>query len=274
MPPPLRPRIWLLCAFSLCALATIAGEKPKESKKAATVPSYVIQRAKSKILVDGKINEDGWRKAKGVGDFVFGYLKEKTGKEEQTSFKILWDDEYLYFAVVCEDRSLLSLHTDRDGRIPEDDSVEIYITPNPKKPERHFAFYVNIHAALYDEKFDAKGGRIPKKNFDTTATARKQSWDSTGVKVKATFDGTLNNHKDTDRSWSLEIAVPFANFADAAVRLPPKPNDVWKLNPNRHAYNPDGSCHYSQWAPTIATTGSFWGPELFGEVIFAADPPR
>ncbi len=266
-----------LCLFGVLYIFLVGGtgaDETKESKQAAVeeVPTYVIHRARSKITIDGRVDEEDWKNSKGAGDFVFGLLEKKTGQEEQTVFKILWDDEYLYFSYVCEDRSLLSIHNDRDGRIYEDDSVEVYITPNIKKPDRHFAFYSNAHAALYDEKFDRNGKRIQKKNFGRTKkNARELSWDSQGVKVAVTIDGTLNNHEDTDRSWSTEMAIPFENFSDASIRLPPRPNDIWKLNPNRHAYMPDGSCHYSQWADTLAKTGSFWGPELFGKVIFSGE---
>ena len=272
-------RLCLLSSLCVCFVGETPADETKASKKTAIdkIPTYVIQRAKSKIAIDGEIDEEDWKNAKSVGDFVFGYLKETTGNEEQTVFKILWDDEHLYFSVVCEDKSLLSRHTDRDGRVPEDDSVEVYITPNIKKADRHYAFYTNVHAALYDAKFDRNKASIDKKSIQKKSTdktaknGKKSSWDAKGVKVKATFDGTLNNHKDTDRSWSLEMAIPFENFSDASIPLPPKPNDIWKLNPNRHAYMPDGSCLYSQWAPTIAATGSFWGPEFFGKVIFSGE---
>ncbi len=255
-----------LCVVSVGEIAADEAERLTEVA-AQNVPSYVVHRVKSRIVIDGRIDEEDWRHAKSVGNFVFGYLKKETGDEEQTVFKILWDDTQLYFAVICEDRSLLSRHTDRDGRIPEDDSVEVYITPNPEKAHRHYAFYANVLAALYDEKFAADGTRI-QKEVSGKIEGRKSSWDSKGVLVATRFVGTLNNHEDTDRFWSMEMAIPFENFADSLARLPPRPNDVWRLNPNRHAYMPDKSCLYSQWAPTIATTGSFWGPELFGKVVF------
>lgn len=262
----------LLCVF-FSGETTAEEAREPEQDPVEKVPTYVVHRARSKITIDGRIDEEDWKKTKSVGEFVFGFLKKKTGKEEQTVFKMLWDDKYLYLSYVCEDRSLLSIHTDRDGRIYEDDSVEIYITPNIKKPDRHFAFYSNIHAALYDEKFDGNAKKIQKNNPGKTAkNDRELSWDSRGVKVAVTIDGTLNNNEDTDRSWSTEMAIPFENFSDASIRLPPEPNDAWKLNPNRHAYMPDGSCQYSQWAQTLAKTGSFWGPKLFGKVIFSGEP--
>lgn len=248
--------------------AAAAVAKQSENTAAPKVPSYVIHRANRKITIDGRIDEDDWKQAKSLGDFVFGYgLTEG----EQSECKILWDNEYLYFSYVFDDAHLLGIHTDRDGRIPEDDSIEVYITPNLKKPTRHFCFYTNVRAALYDQMFDEEGKGIVKKNPDKGATGRKLSWDSQGVKVAVTIDGTLNKHEDTDRSWSTEIAIPFANFAESSARLPPKPNDTWKLNPCRHAYMADGSCEYSQWAPTIPTTGNFWGPKLFGKVIFSGE---
>ena len=266
--------IWLLCI--LCA----SGVQESRADDAATkdtptsvkVPTYVIQRVTSKITIDGRIDEADWTQATSVGDFVFEWWKEGMPEKEQTICKILWDDQYLYFLYVCEDSHLLGIHTDRDGGIPLDDSVEVYITPNIRNPTRHYAFYTNVRGALYDEKFDENGERILKDSSGKPPlTGRKASWDSQGVKVAVTVDGTLNSHDDTDRSWSTEVAVPFHNFSDAAIRIPPSPNDVWKLNPNRHGYTPNERTQYSQWAPTLSVNSSFFEPHLFGKVVFSAE---
>ncbi len=266
----------------ICLLCVLCIPEVKESRAddaatndnpaATKLPTYVIQRVNSKITIDGRIDEEDWKQAKSVGAFVFEWWKEGMPKKEQTVCKMLWDDQYLYFSYVCEDTHLLGLHTDRDGRIPEDDSVEVYITPNIRNPTRHYAFYTNVRGALYDEKFDANGKRFRKKNSGKPPlTGRKASWDSEGVKVAVTIDGTLNIHDDTDRSWSTEIAVPFETFSDASTRIPPSPNDVWKLNPNRHGYTPNERTQYSQWAPTLSANRSFFEPDLFGKVVFSAE---
>jgi len=263
---------WLLPFVCIFSIGPIYADETKSADKPTppTIPTYVIHRTQTKITIDGRLDEADWQLAPSLGDFVFGY---GLTKGEPTVCKILWDDDYLYFSYFLKDSHLVGVHTDRDGLIPADDSVEVYITPNVTNPKRHFAFYTNVRAALYDEQFDEKGTRLRKKEVTTTPKKiRKASWDSQGVLVAVTIDGTYDNDQDIDRSWSTEVAIPFKNFSSATNRLPPQPNDIWKLNPNRHAYMADRSCQYSQWAATIPTTGSFWGPELFGKVIFSAEP--
>jgi len=264
-----------LVVLSALFVRGASSDEPEASESSRRTPHHVIYRTQSKITIDGKLDEPVWKNAESVGEFVFGYLEKKTGSEEQTVFKMLWDDHYLYFAAVCEDRSLMSKHTERDSKIPADDSVEIYITPNAQRPDRHFAFYINIHGALYDVQFDRNKRSVERKNFPGAPTkGKKSSWDAKGVKIATTMTGTLNDNADTDQSWTTEIAIPFENFKAAAPHTPPKPNDTWRLNPNRHAYNADGSCHYSQWAPTIEKVESFWGPKYFGWVTFSGDAQK
>ena len=57
-------------------------------------------------------------------------------------------------------------------------------------------------------------------------------------------------------------------FFHASIPFPLHPNDILKFNPNRHVHVPNGSC---QWETILLAIGSFWGPELFDQVIFSGE---
>src|SRR5262249_9152784 len=46
--------------------------------------------------------------------------------------------------------------------------------------------------------------------------------------------GTLNNSRDTDRGWDVEIAMPWAAFdAHTLAPGPPRVGEVWRVNFSR-----------------------------------------
>ena len=80
--------------------------------------------------------------------------------------------------------------------------------------------------------------------------------------------GTLNNSRDQDHSWTIEVAIPLAAFGDYPPRLPPENGDIWRVNLNR--IHDDSNRQYSQWSNT-AVSGqgpNFHRPSLFGVMQF------
>jgi hypothetical protein len=228
-----------------------AASSPATSDR---VPDYTILRAAAPLTIDGKLDELAWFAAPSVGDFVFPWWKE--GKKEQTSAKLLWDDEYLYLAFVCEDAHITARHTERDGKIPEDDCVELMFTPDADRPHVYFNIEFNVLGGILDN-FRPHGPHKP----------RAPKWDADGVKIAGTYVGTLNDDNDTDRHWQVEVAIPWRNFTDHAKAIPPRAATVMRLNLNRSGgrTNPQ----YSQWADGGTPKPSFHTPDRFGRVILS-----
>ncbi|MBI4622111.1 MAG: carbohydrate-binding family 9-like protein [Verrucomicrobia bacterium] len=242
-----------------CLLVCLAGlsrgvDTPTPGK--FRPPEYTILRAGTPIKIDGKLDEAAWFAAPDVGDFHFTWWKE--GKKEQTRAKLLWDDDNLYVGVICEDAHISAKHTERDGKIPEDDCFEVMITPNLETPNIYFNIEFNLLGGILDN-FRPHGPSKP----------RAPKWDAAGVQIAGTYVGTLNNDSDTDRYWIVEAAIPFKNFAEVAKQAHPRPGTGWNLNLNRHGGKTNAQA--SQWSPADASTGNrtFHTPDRFGRVTFS-----
>src|SRR5205807_1283630 len=60
------------------------------------------------------------------------------------------------------------------------------------------------------------------------------AWEIPGLRTAVHVDGTLNNPRDVDRGWSVEIAWPWKSLAElTAVRVPPRDGDQWRINFSR-----------------------------------------
>jgi DNA-binding beta-propeller fold protein YncE len=217
------------------------------------LPRYTAHRADSKIKVDGKLDELAWRNATSFSEFKFAWWT--AGKKEQTVARMLWDDEFLYVSYNCQDAHISAVNTDHDSPVYKDDCVEIFTAPNPERPFDYFNIEMNVNRAILDRHHpDGPGKEVP-------------NWDSQGIVIATSISGTLNDDSDKDRGWVLEVAIPFANFAQVTGRPHPRDGDVWHLNLNRLGgqTNPQ----HSQWSPGTTKTPAFHAPDTFGRVLFS-----
>lgn len=245
----LRPAFacWLACAVALAA-----AERPS----LLPLPEYRAPRAATPPKIDGELDEQAWAAAPAAGDFVFTWYQ--SGRKEQTRAKLLWDDECLYLAAVCDDAHITARHTERDGKIPEDDCIEIMLAPNPASPRVYFNVEVNVIGGILDN-FRPNGPDRP----------RAPKWDAEGVRVAGKWAGTLNDDADLDRHWQVEVAIPWRNFAAVGAAVPPRPGTVLRMNLNRHGgkTNPQ----YSQWAQADTPKPSFHTPDRFGRLVLTPE---
>jgi hypothetical protein len=247
-----RDRTSLPVAMTLLSLfftVDASGDDP-------AYPCYKIRRTACPIVVDGRLSESAWWATSQVGPFRFAWYK--SGKQEQTHARLLWDDRYLYAAFFCCDAHVSARHTRRDQPVYLDDCVEVFCAPHPDRSEAYFNFEMNARAMLLDQHH-------PRGRF----SGLEHEWDSRGVRIATHVLGTLNNDADHDRGWTLEVAIPWENFRGVAQHLPPVAGDVWRLNLNR--CGGETNPQYSQWSPSQTATPDFHRPENFGRVVFTRE---
>lgn len=240
--------MWLVTIVSLAGFAAAAEND--------STPNYTICRTACPIAVDGCLGEPAWRAAQEVGPFQFPWYHG--GERETTSVRLLWDDQFLYAGYVVRDKHISARFTERDQPVYEDDCVELFTAPNPQRPEAYFNFEMNARAVLLDQHH-------PHGRF----SGLDHEWNSHGVQVATQLHGTLNDDRDEDARWTLEVAIPWSNFRGVAEHLPPQPGDQWRLNLNR--CGGETNPQYSQWSPSVTEKPDFHRPETFGTVIFTSE---
>jgi hypothetical protein len=217
------------------------------------VPRYGVKRAVSRIVVDGKLDDKAWAAATPI-ELIFPW-ESQTGPKQKTVARLLWDDDYLYVGYDCEDSDIVALRTERDDPTYLDDAVEIFINPKPSQTGVYFGLEMNARAVLYDYlMYDA---RYAFKRFNMQ-----------GVLLASFIRGTLNARGDEDKGWSLEVAIPWANFEELSKR--PTPGTIWTANLNRwDGVEPDR--RLSMWSDSKLPRPHPHAPERFGELVFLQD---
>jgi hypothetical protein len=114
--------------------------------------------------------------------------------------------------------------TQHDAVIFQDNDFEVFIDPDGDNQE-YYEFEMNALNTGWDlflKKAYRDGG--PAEN----------SWEIPGLKTAVRVDGTLNNPRNTDKGWTLEIAMPWKALGEFAHRpSPPKEGDQWRISFSR-----------------------------------------
>jgi hypothetical protein len=217
------------------------------------VPVYEVRRVTSKLQIDGRLDEAAWFAARPIGDFHFPWFK--SGAREQSLVKLVWDDDYLFIACVCQDAHITARHAQRGASLASDDCFEIMLAPSRDRP----AFYYNV-------EWNPTGGYIDGHR-PNGADAPRVEWDVRDMKLVGTHAGTLNNDTDKDTLWTAEVAIPWVNFREVLPHFPPQAGDEFRANFNRHGG--ESNPQFSQWSPADTPAPAFHVPSRFGRLILS-----
>ncbi len=203
---------------------------------------YVCHRADKPLTVDGKLDEPAWKTAPWSDDFIDiegdtppSPPLERGGSKRpkprfRTRAKMLWDDKYFYIAAELEEPHLQGTFTRHDSYIfHEDNDFEIFIDPDGDS-HNYGEYEMNALNTGWDL-------RLTKPYKD--GGKADDGWEIPGLKSAVHLDGTLNDPRDVDRTWTVELAFPWdvlgklSDTASLARGVPPKDGDQWRVNFSR-----------------------------------------
>ena len=221
---------------ALCGLMSLAscagGEKQakeegqcifeKYEKYLVEPRTYVAYRTEGALKIDGKLDESSWKKAKDTEAFEDISGKGFAEPKYKTTAKMLWDDDYLYVGALLEEPNITAKLTQRDTIIYYDNDFEVFIDPD-SDGHNYFEIEVNAKNVLFDLMLD-KPYRVGGDFF--------LQWDCPGIKSGIHIEGTKNNPNDTDKYWSVEMAIPRQALTLSFNNLL-KAGNIWRINFSR-----------------------------------------
>jgi hypothetical protein len=235
----------LLMVLALGCLFTLTVQT-----QAPRVPVYQVGRTSGPIRIDGKLDDAAWKKAPLVGDFV--NTSDGSQSMYKTEARVLYDDNYLYFAFRCADENIWSTMRLRDEHLWEEEVVEVFLQADPNQPS-YIELEVNPLGTMLDIYLLSVRKPLPYK-----------SWNSEKLRWAVQVDGTVDRNAG-DREWTCEIALPIEDIV-TAPNLPPLPGDRWRMNLYRGEQLPKPA--NLAWSPTLQD--DFHIPQRFGEIVFSA----
>ncbi len=192
---------------------------------AATPPEhYVCRRAGTPIVIDGRLDDPAWRDTMWTSEFIDIEGPSKPKPRFRTKAKMAWDNTYFYVGAELEEPNVWATLKEHDSVICMDNDFEVFIDPDGNRAD-YYEFEINALNTGWDLF-------LPKAYRD--GGKADNSWDIPGLKTAIFVQGTLNKPADTDKGWSVEIAIPWAALRAHANRpVPPASGDEWRVNFSR-----------------------------------------
>ncbi len=185
---------------------------------------YLCPRVMEAPRIDGRLDDAVWARAEWSVDFVDIEGEKRPAPRHRTRMKMLWDDRHLYIGASLTEPHVWATLTQRDAIVFNDNDFEVFIDPDGD--ERG---YYELEFNAYNTVFDLFLVRTYLKGGPAL-----HDWDMRGLRSAIHVDGTLNDPRDTDAGWSVEMALPWRSLAEAAgTDAPPKPGDTWRMNFSR-----------------------------------------
>lgn len=255
-----------------------------------SIPRYTARRASAAPVIDGKLDEAVWKNAERSSRFVD--LIHGTETYMDTRAAVLWDDEYLYVGYWIEEPNVTATLTERDAPIYQDNDVELFVAG----ADGYYEFEINSFGTIYEvlffweEVFEKKGySKLPEfdrnhegarpfngvgyKNHPRGKRIGFWNWDFPGLLSAVHIDGTLNNPDDTDRGWTVELALPWKGLSILAKgdgrALPPKDGDEWRMDFSRFNTHKKDTTDSGGWAWSSHGVWDSHVPECFTYIVFS-----
>jgi hypothetical protein len=233
---------------------------------------YICYRADDTPVIDGRLDRSAWERAPWSEAFVDIEGEQHPPPSFLTRVKMLWDDDYLYIGAWLEEPHIWATLTEHDSVIFQDNDFEVFIDPDG---DNHQYYEIEINAL--NTEWDL---RLVKPYRDGGPALNE--WEIPGLKTAVWIDGTLNDPADTDRGWSVEMALPWNVLGEfAGCPCPPRDGDQWRINFSRVEWDveivegkyrkiPDRPEHNWVWSPQGVI--DMHRPERWGYVQFSTAP--
>jgi hypothetical protein len=154
-------------------------------------PILRVPHASGPITLDGDTDDPGWLRPPGparTGNFLF---KNGESARPYSEARLVWSGEYLYLALYAADEDIES-HVDQpDGPIGLEDAFRVVFSNGGTE----YAIELSPKATITDSIRKGDG-----------------EWDfgwNSGAHASRELDGTINDPKNMDEEWAVEVAVPF-----------------------------------------------------------------
>lgn len=233
-------------------------------------PVYIVKRAAKDFVLDGNINKPFWENVPFTDEFLDIEGPHMKAPRFKTRAKMCWDDEYLYISAILYGTEIWATLTERDCVIFRDNDFEIFIDPD-SDTQQYYEFEMNALNTVWDLLL-TKAYRDNGKPVNC--------YDIHGLRTAVHIDGTLNSLSSENKSWSVEVVIPFSSICECTpASALPKPGDFYRMNFSRVQWTVKENGGKIEklplpednwvWAPTGVINIHY--PELWSFVVFGND---
>ncbi len=256
----------ILCGAVLVLFASgAAGVLAQSGRTLPPLPKYTCNYTDERIVVDGHITDAAWQNAPRTERFA--EIRFGDPLPYDTYVKMLWNDRGMYFAYYIEQEDIWGTISDRDAFSYYDNDVEIFFDPDGDGKD-YFEIEMTALNQVYDIHWDTR-----LTWGEDALTTPPGTWniffDFEGLEHAMQYDGTLNNPRDKDKAWTVELFFPWQSFAEYAnMPLPPENGNTWRIDFYRCEYDSRSQTSADSYSWSAHGKVNMHVPERFGFVTF------
>jgi hypothetical protein len=169
-------------------------------------PTLKVPYARKAPKMDGKLDGPEWKHALVLhGAYAFN----ETTRTDNTTWKLLWDQHYLYVGVYCQAEDIVAPIVKRNGPVYDNDCVEAFILPEMKTLQ-YWELEANPTGGLFESRCTKKPDHWGGVN-DTTVDMKGLQI-ATAINGTPTVYGTPNKSDGKDKGYTIEMAIPVAEL--------------------------------------------------------------
>ncbi|MFV8327965.1 carbohydrate-binding family 9-like protein [Flavobacterium sp. ZS1P14] len=193
-----------------------------QSKKEITPKTYVAYKTADKIVIDGDESDASWAKVDWSDPFIDIEGVEKP--KYATKVKMLWDKTNFYILAKLDEPHVWANLRQRDTIIFNNNDFEVFIDPDGDTFN-----YTELEINALNTVWDLFLSKPYRENDNVILN----DWNITGLQSAVKINGTLNNPKDTDEGWVLEMAIPWAAYKKSYSENNVPADNFWRVNFSR-----------------------------------------
>lgn len=215
----------------------------------------------AQIKVDGVMDEEQWQKLP-----VMALTSLGQAPNQETWVKAFYTEDALYLGAYLSDEHIWGTLKERDAQTWTQEVLEVFIDPNGDGKD-YLELQITPQNVIFDARFEAMLGMGKGTRQEQIDRARAFSLE--GLETAVKVDGTLNDDKDKDKAWTVEIKLPFASLPGAGA--PPQPGANWAMNLYRFDRPTPQSTYAYAWSTQASR--SFHEVSKYGTLQFISGAP-
>ncbi len=233
---------------------------------------YACQFLDHELQIDGDIEKPEWQAVPFSSEFVDIEGDSRPRPYYRTRIKMRWSVEYWYFCAELEETQVWAELTKKNSVIFEDNDFEIFIDPDGDNIN-YYEFEMNALNTIWELNLP-----VPYKDRGSPINP----YNLAGLKSSVRVQGHINDVRSLDRSWTLEVAIPWRSLKSFhnKIQALPRMRDYWRVNFSRVEWDmrivgdslqklPGRAEHNWVWSPQGVT--DMHRPEKWGFAYFVAE---
>lgn len=165
--------------------------------------------------LDGRLDDAGWAAA--VPHPMVHSLDGEPYDERPSTVRFAWDAQALYVGAEIEDPDVWSEYVQRDDPLWNQEVFELFVFGDERRRD-----YLELQVSPRGTVFDARFERYRKGD---------QAWNGTWQAAVDLRSSTLDQRRDRDAGWGVEMAVPWAEICEhTEVTCPVEAGQTLRVN--------------------------------------------